>query len=57
MRLCLDSEAAAVALGCSVRHVQNLVSRGDLTNHGTPRRILVDLDEIDEYLAEQPSKG
>jgi excisionase family DNA binding protein len=49
----LDSEAAAVALGCSVRHVQYLVSRGDLTNHGTPRRILVDLDEIDEYLEKE----
>ena len=46
----LDSEAAAVALGCSVRHVQNLVTRGELTNHGTPRRILIDLDEIEKYL-------
>ena len=53
----VDSRAAAVALGCSVRHVQNLVSRGDLTNRGTPRRILVDLDEIEEHLAEQLRKG
>ena len=45
MRL-IDTEAAARALGCSRRQIQVLVSEGKLTNHGAPRRISIDLDEL-----------
>ena len=45
MRL-IDTETAAYALGCSRRQIQVLVAEGKLTNHGAPRRISVDLDEL-----------
>ena len=45
MRL-IDTDAAAVALGCTSRHVRRLVLDGDLTNRGTPRRIRLDVDDV-----------
>ncbi len=53
MRL-LDTRTVALALGCTDRHVRNLVARGVLTNHGTPRRIRIDLDEVQEKIASNP---
>lgn len=46
MRRVIDIETAAVVLGCTGRHVRRMVADGRLVNHGTARRILVDLDEV-----------
>ena len=51
MRL-IDTAAAAVMLQCSERRIRRLVERGALTNHGTPRAIRVDLDELARLVAE-----
>ena len=50
MRL-IDTAAAAVMLRCSERRIRRLVERGALTNHGTPRAIRVDLDELARLVA------
>lgn len=50
----IDTEMAAVMLDVSPRWVQHLVSVGDLTNHGTPRRILLDIDEVSRRTAQTP---
>ena len=42
----IDSAAAAVELGVSVRTVRRLVADGHLANHGSGRRVLVRLDEL-----------
>jgi hypothetical protein len=42
----IDTAMAAAMLGCSVRHIRNLIDRGTLTNHGTERRALLSLDAI-----------
>ena len=50
MRL-IDTAAAAVMLRCSGRRIRRLVERGALTNHGAPRAIRVDLDELARLVA------
>lgn len=45
----VDSEVAALALGVSVATLRRLVARGEITNHGTGRRIRVDLDELQTF--------
>ena len=50
MRL-IDTAAAAVMLQCSERRIRRLVTRGALTNHGDPRAIRVDLDELARLVA------
>lgn len=42
----IDTAAAAAFLRCSARHVRDLIARGVLVNHGTPRRALVSLDAL-----------
>jgi hypothetical protein len=42
----IDSEVAALMLRCTDRHVRRLVAAGSLLNHGTTRRIRVDLDAV-----------
>lgn len=42
----IDSATAAAALGITERTVRRLVTRGKFTNHGTPRAILIDLEQI-----------
>lgn len=41
----VDTETAAYATGLTQRWIQQRVRQGRLTNYGTPRRVLVDLDE------------
>lgn len=45
MRL-VDTLTAALALGITDRAIRYRIAAGKLTNHGTPRRIRVDLDEL-----------
>ena len=45
MRL-IDTETAAYMIQSSERRIRRLVERGLLTNHGTPRTMLVDLDQL-----------
>lgn len=45
MRL-IDSETAARALGVTARTVRRWVTSGVLPNRGTPRAILVDLEDV-----------
>jgi excisionase family DNA binding protein len=42
----IDTETAASALGVTDRTVRRWVRDGTLANHGTARRIRVDLDEV-----------
>ena len=42
----LDTAMAAAQLRVTERTVRRLVERGTLTNHGTPRRILISLEQI-----------
>ena len=42
----IDTDTAAVALGCTGRHVRRLIRDGGLTNHGSERRIRLDVDEV-----------
>lgn len=51
MTLC-DTAMAALVLGCSDRHIRNLVTRGELTNVGTPRRILIRMDDLRRVLTQ-----
>ena len=51
----VSSSAAAVALGVSVRTVQRWIVRGELTNHGTPGRVLLDLDELEAFRDLEPA--
>ncbi len=37
-------------LNATDRHVRNLIARGQLANHGTPRRIRVSFAEICEAI-------
>ena len=53
----IDAQMAAVVLGCSVRHVQNLVRDGTLTNHsGKANRVRVDLNEIEQRIEDGTTK-
>ena len=45
----IDSEVAALMLQVTPRRVQQLVKDGELQNHGTPRRILLLLDEVESF--------
>lgn len=45
----IDTEAAAVALGVTARRIRQMVAEGKLTRYGTPRRILVDLQELQDF--------
>lgn len=45
----IDTATAAVLLGCTPRRVQQLVQCGTLTNHGTTRRIRLDVDELSDF--------
>jgi hypothetical protein len=45
----IDTAAAALILQMGQRQVRNLVADGTLTNHGTPRRIRLDIDEVDHH--------
>jgi hypothetical protein len=45
----VDTETAAIALGVTARRVRQLVAEGKLTNHGTARRILVDIAELQDF--------
>lgn len=47
----IDSAMAAVVLGCTRRRVQQLVADGTLTNHGTPRKVRLDLAEVSTHKA------
>jgi hypothetical protein len=51
-RRLVDSAAAAVELGVSVRTVRRLVKDRTLVNHGKRGQIMVDLDEL-ERIEEQ----
>lgn len=42
----VDPHVAAAATGVSDRQIRRLVHRGELTNRGKPRKILVDLDQV-----------
>lgn len=42
----IDTEAAAVMLGVHPRTVRKMVAAGTLTNHGTTRRIRLDVDQV-----------
>lgn len=44
----VDTAAAAAALGISDRAVRQWITDGWLTNHGTTRQILLDLNELNE---------
>lgn len=48
----IDTAMAAVVLQSSERRVRRLVDRGVLTNHGKPRKMLVDLGEINQRIRE-----
>ena len=45
----VDTETAAIALGVTARRIRQLVAEGKLTNHGTARRILVDIAELQDF--------
>lgn len=45
----VDSEVAAIMLRVTPRRIQQLVKDGCLTNHGTTRRIRLDLDEVERF--------
>lgn len=47
MRRLVDTTAAAVELGVSVRTVRRLVQDRLLANHGKRGQIMVDLDELE----------
>lgn len=49
----VDTAMAALVLGCTDRHIRNLVARGELTNVGTPRRILIEMSELRRVLTER----
>lgn len=60
----IDSEVAALVLGCSIRQVQTLVKEGKLTNYGARHRLSLDLDDVTDRRLElvpprrqQPSGG
>lgn len=42
----VDTEAAAYLAGVSVRSVQRAVKAMRVRNYGTPRRVLVSVDEV-----------
>ena len=48
----IDTAMAAVVLQSSERRVRRLVERGVLVNHGTPRKMRVDLDQINQRIRE-----
>ena len=48
MRL-IDAREAAVILGVTPRRIQQLVQTGALTNHGTPRRIQLEVDKVSDF--------
>ena len=50
-RVLIGTDLVALSLGVSRRHVQHLVQRGVLTNHGTARCVLIDLDEAHDTMA------
>lgn len=45
----IDTEMAAVLLRVTPRRVQQLVRDGLLVNYGTPRRIMLKLDEVEVF--------
>ena len=45
----IDTAMAAVALGVTDRRIRQLVTAGKLTNHGTTRRILLNLEEVRDF--------
>lgn len=47
----IETPLAALMLGCTDRWVRTLVCRGDLTNRGTPRRIMLDVDQVADLAA------
>jgi len=47
----VDTQVAAVAVGVTRRTVQLWVAKGLLANHGTARRIRVDLNELARVVA------
>lgn len=49
-RRLIRTDLAALSLGISRRHMQRLVAKGLVTNHGTPTDVLVDLWELSETL-------
>lgn len=42
----IDSATAAVALSVTERTIRRMVASGKLANHGTARRILIDLADL-----------
>lgn len=46
----IDTAMAAVVLQSSERRVRRLVERGLLINHGTARKVRVDLAEINQHI-------
>lgn len=45
----ISTSLAAVALGCTPRRIQQLVHDKKLTNHGTTRRIRLEVDEVYDF--------
>ena len=57
----IDTATAAYMLGCTPRHVRNLIARGVITNHGDGWRAMTSLQEINEGIRDgritvQPSR-
>lgn len=53
----IDTEVAALMLRCTDRHVRRLVAAGKVLNHGTTRRLLLDLDAVATMSASLCSDG
>lgn len=45
----IDTEVAALILNVTPRRVRQLITEGKLTNHGEPRRIRLDLDQVTRH--------
>lgn len=53
----VDTATAAVAAGVTERTIRRWVAAGHLTNHGTSRRVAVDLDSVTAMSAKLCSTG
>jgi len=53
----IDPALAAVILRRTPRTIRRLVTSGQLTNHGTPRRILIDLEQAADLATHRHAVG
>lgn len=44
----VDTTVAALAAGVTPRTIRRWIHTGRLTNHGTPRHIRINLDQLDD---------